>query len=340
MDLLALINPKDLIDFSQHFSITRNYLGDKLFPDQKTQNLKAEFLRLTDGLMLPTMALVHGFDTEAHIGQRPTAEKVQLEKMFIKEKINQSERVQLFLDNGGDENSIVRFVFDDVARLCESVKTRTEVMKCDVLQNGKITVKENGLTMEVDYGVPKANTGTLDFTANADVLGQLQTLIDKAADAGQHITQVVTTSKVMTALRKNTGVQKAVLGVNGEGVFLSSTQLQSLMQGQFGFTLNVYDERYRYEGSKGALVSKRYIDENKFIGISTLPNGTAGVGLWGTTPEELAAGPFTEKNASQFITAVRWAEPDPVAVWTKAAGLFIPAVPNPRGIFPQTVTLA
>ena len=147
MDLLALINPKDLIDFSQHFSITRNYLGDKLFPDQKTQNLKAEFLRLTDGLMLPTMALVHGFDTEAHIGQRPTAEKVQLEKMFIKEKINQSERVQLFLDNGGDENSIVRFVFDDVARLCESVKTRTEVMKCDVLQNGKITVKENGLTM-------------------------------------------------------------------------------------------------------------------------------------------------------------------------------------------------
>lgn len=201
-------------------------------------------------------------------------------------------------------------------------------MKCDVLQSGKITVKENGLTMEVDYGVPKANAGALDFTADVDVLGQLQTLIDTAADAGQHITQVVTTSKVMTALRKNTGVQKAMLGVNGEGVFLSNTQLQMLMQGQFGFALNVYDERYRY------------IDENKFIGISTLPNGTAGVGLWGTTPEELAAGPFTEKNASQFITAVRWAEPDPVAVWTKAAGLFIPAVPNPSGIFPQTVTLA
>ena len=49
MDLLKLIDPKDLIDFSQNFSITRNYLGDKLFPDQKTQNLKAEFLRLTDG---------------------------------------------------------------------------------------------------------------------------------------------------------------------------------------------------------------------------------------------------------------------------------------------------
>ena len=52
MDLMKLIDPKDLIDFSQNFSVTRNYLGDSLFPDQKTEHLKAEFLRLTDGLCL------------------------------------------------------------------------------------------------------------------------------------------------------------------------------------------------------------------------------------------------------------------------------------------------
>lgn len=340
MDLMKLIDPKDLLDFSQNFSVTRNYLGDSLFPDQKTEHLKAEFLRLTDGLLLPTMAQVHAFDTETHIGQRPTAEKVRLEKMYIKEKINQSERVQLFLDNGGDQNSITRFVFDDVARLCESVKTRTEVMKCEAIQTGKVTVKENNVALEVDYKVPSANKGTLDFTKTADILGQLQALCDKAADAGQNITTVVTTSKVMLALRQNTAVQKAVLGVNGEGVFLSNAQLTSLMQAQFGFNLRVYDERYRYETAKGALATKRYIDEDKFIGISTLPNGAAGVGLWGATPEELAAGPYTAKNATQFITAVRWQEPDPVAVWTKAAGIFIPAIQNPSGLFINTVTLA
>ena len=315
MDLMKLIDPKDLLDFSQNFSVTRNYLGDSLFPDQKTEHLKAEFLR-------------------------PTAEKVRLEKMYIKEKINQSERVQLFLDNGGDQNSITRFVFDDVARLCESVKTRTEVMKCEAIQTGKVTVKENNVALEVDYKVPSANKGTLDFTKTADILGQLQALCDKAADAGQKITTVVTTSKVMLALRQNAAVQKAVLGVNGEGVFLSNAQLTSLMQAQFGFNLRVYDERYRYETAKGALATKRYIDEDKFIGISTLPNGAAGVGLWGATPEELAAGPYTAKNATQFITAVRWQEPDPVAVWTKAAGIFIPAIQNPSGLFINTVTLA
>lgn len=213
-------------------------------------------------------------------------------------------------------------------------------MKCEAIQTGKVTVKENNVALEVDYKVPSANKGTLDFTKTADILGQLQALCDKAADAGQKITTVVTTSKVMLALRQNTAVQKAVLGVNGEGVFLSNAQLTSLMQAQFGFNLRVYDERYRYETAKGALATKRYIDEDKFIGISTLPNGAAGVGLWGATPEELAAGPYTAKNATQFITAVRWQEPDPVAVWTKAAGIFIPAIQNPSGLFINTVTLA
>ena len=98
MNIEELVKPKDLLDFSQSFSITRNYLGDQLFPDNKTPNLKAEFYRLSDQRRLPTMALVHGFNTEAHIGVRPTFEKVKLEKMLIKEKINQTESLRQALE--------------------------------------------------------------------------------------------------------------------------------------------------------------------------------------------------------------------------------------------------
>ena len=69
MDILKLVEPKDLLDFSQNLSVTRSYLGDTLFPDTKTQNFKAEFYRLADSRMLPTMAPVHALDAEAHIGQ-------------------------------------------------------------------------------------------------------------------------------------------------------------------------------------------------------------------------------------------------------------------------------
>jgi len=36
---------------------------------------------------------------------------------------------------------------------------------------------------------------------------------------------------------------------------------------------------------------------------------------------------------------VMWNEPDPVATWTKAAGLFIPVMPNPKGLFIGTIKL-
>jgi hypothetical protein len=341
MDILELIKPKDLLDFSQSFSVTRNYLGDRIFPDNKTPNLNAEFYRLSDQRMLPTMALVHAFDSEAHIGTRPTAEKVKLEKMFIKEKINQSERVQLWQDNGiSAVNDIVNYIFDDVARLSESVKTRTEVMKCDLLQMGSIKVKENNISFTVDYGVPSVNKIAFDWSADtADIMGDIQTMVDTAKDLGQNIDTVITTSKVLIRMRKNKGLQTAILGTNGQGTFLSLAQLNAFLQENYGFTLTTYDERYQYEKKDKTLVAKRYIDENKFIGIATLPNKTAGVGLWGVTPEEKAVAPWTEKSAKQFITSVMWNEPDPVATWTKAAGLFIPVMPNPKGLFIGTIKL-
>ena len=43
MDIMKMIEQKDLLSFSQNFKVQRNYLGDSLFPDVKTQHLKAEF---------------------------------------------------------------------------------------------------------------------------------------------------------------------------------------------------------------------------------------------------------------------------------------------------------
>lgn len=339
MDILKLVEPKDLLDFSQNFSVTRSYLGDTLFPDTKTQNFKAEFYRLADSRMLPTMAPVHALDAEAHIGQRPALEKVTLEKMLIKEKINQSERIQIALDNGAAQNTLVQYIFDDAARLAEAVKTRTEVMKCDVLQTGALTINENGVKLSVDYGVPSANKISLDFSSTGDPLTAIQTMVDTAADAGQKLTTVVTSTKVVTAMRKHASVQTAINGVNAKGTLVTRDAFTNFMEAEFGLTIQVNDGRYQYEGAKGKLTANRYIDANKFIGLATLPNGTVGTGLWGVTPEELAYGPWTAKSQNQYITVSMWQEPDPVATWTKASGLFIPVVPNPKGIYIGTVTM-
>ena len=138
--VLSMISDKDRLEFSQNFSVSRNYVGDRLFPDIKTENLEAEYIRLSEGMDLPTAAMIHAFDTEAAIGVRPGFEKVSIEKLLIKEKINQSERLRQLLSRGVKETSLVNYVYDDMTRLADSVKVRTELAKMEVMSTGKMTI--------------------------------------------------------------------------------------------------------------------------------------------------------------------------------------------------------
>lgn len=338
MDILKLISDKDRLDFSQNLSVTRNYLGDTLFPDQKTENLEAEYFRLSDGLMLPSMAKVHAFDSEAAIGTRPALEKVAIEKLLIKEKINQSERVQLYLSKGVSENSVIEYVFDDMGRLAESVKTRTEVAKMEALSNGSISVKENNLDFKIDYGVPSENRKRYTWSdPEADVLGDIQEMIDIAKAHGKTVNKAFTSTKIVSLMRKNKAIQTAMYGANGIGTFVSLGQLNTLMTEMFGLTITVNDEMYKYEKSDGVFDTKRYFAENKFVLTTVGSNGALGTGLWGITPEELEYGQYNAKSAQQYITITQWATPDPVAVWTKASGLFIPVIPDPTGLIIGTI---
>lgn len=94
-NVLDTINVTERLNFSQNFAVARPTVLDTIFPDVKTQHFKAEYYRLMQGQNLPTPAFVHALDSEAHIGTRPTFEKVLTEKLFIKEKINQSEQLQM-----------------------------------------------------------------------------------------------------------------------------------------------------------------------------------------------------------------------------------------------------
>lgn len=336
-DILNLISDSDRLDFSQNFSVTRPaYIGDRIFPDQKTESLKAEYLRLADGATIPTMATVHAFDTEAEIGTRPALEKTEVEKLLIKRKINQTERMRQLTENGVyADDAVVRYVFDDMRLMAESVKARTEVAKMEVLATGKMTIKENNLDMTVDYGVPTANTGfKIDFGADADIIGQIQAIADKAASSGHALSEMVLGTKILRKLATNKGIQTLVYGTVGAGTYVTAEKLRSLFTDLFGFgQITTNDLRYKVQAANGAEKSQRFFPEDK---VAFLSNGTAasfGVGLWGVTPEEAEYGQYNEKSASQFVTITQWATPDPVAVWTKASGLFIPVLPDPNALF-------
>lgn len=328
--VLTMISDKDRLDFSQNYSIQRSYIGDTLFPDIKTENLEAEYERLSEGMELPTAAMVHAFDTEAAIGVRPSFEKVSVEKLLIKEKINQSERLAHLLKRGVRESRLVDYVYDDMNRLANNVKTRTEIAKMEVMSTGQMTIKENGLDMTIPYGVDKFMDLESWEDPTHDILGDIETMVAMATSKGYKLNSVLTSLKVLGYMRRNEGIVNAINGVSGARV-VTQAQVQTLLNELYGISnITVNEDAYGVPtaDNKGR-TAVRFFPEDKFTLYSAGVNGKVGTGLWGVTPEEERQGAFTDANYKQFITISQWETPDPVAEWTKASGVFIPVLPNP-----------
>lgn len=337
--VLEMITDKDRLDFSQNYSVARNYVGDTIFPDVKTENLEAEYERLSEGMDLPTAAMVHAFDTEAAIGVRPGFEKVNVEKLLIKEKINQSERLRQLLNHGVRESNLINYVYDDMGRLSDSVKTRTEIAKMEVMSTGKMSIKENGLDFSIDFQINKykALKGWEDPTH--DILGDIADMVQMALDKGYVVNTALTSTKMRSYMLKNEGIMKAIKGVNFVGMAITPAEVNNLLLSLYGLSVVIDDDMYGVaDKTNTTRTPKRFFPDNVFTLYVSTGNGKIGTGLWGVTPEEEKASAFTAMSQKQFITISQWATPDPVAEWTKASGVFIPVVPNPYGIVIGTLT--
>lgn len=332
-NVLESITEEERLNFSQSFDVKRPGILDTIFPDVKTQYLKAEYYRLMSGQRLPEVAFVHALDTEAEIGTRPGFEKVLTEKLFIKRKINQSERLRQAIENGVPDNEALKnFVFDDAANLFESVVARANVMKGQFLSTGAVTVKENHVDMGIDYGVPATAKVTLTnwATPEADIMGDIQKMVTVAEDNGYVVNKALTSLKMINYMRNNTAMQTAVLGAANKRL-LTKQELANLLMQEYAITIDRCDEKFRFRKADGSLKTGRYFKEDVFTLYEADANGSFGTGLWGVTPEELEYRQFIQEENRSFVTLSMWATQDPVAVWTKASGMFVPVAPKANG---------
>lgn len=332
-NVLESITEEERLNFSQSFDVKRPGILDTIFPDTKTQYLKAEYYRLMSGQRLPEVAFVHALDTEAEIGTRPGFEKVLTEKLFIKRKINQSERLRQAIENGVPDNEALKnFVFDDAANLFEGVVARANVMKGQFLSTGAVTVKENHVDMGIDYGVPTTAKVLLTnwATPEADIMGDIQKMVTVAEDNGYVVNKALTSLKMINYMRNNTAMQTAVLGADNKRL-LTKQELANLLMQEYAITIDRCDEKFRFRKADGSIKTGRYFKEDVFTLYEADANGSFGTGLWGVTPEELEYRQFIQEENRSFVTLSMWATQDPVAVWTKASGIFVPVAPKANG---------
>lgn len=348
-EIFGKVRNQDWLDIGMQVPTRPNDPIDGLFGDEKTDNLVARWESLAAEFQIPVMAQFHGFDTEAQTTFRAPIDTHNIEKGLIKVKINQSERLRSLTRSGvqGDQ-ALYDYVMNDGIRLADQVVTRTKVAKNELMATGKVTIKENNLNLTVDYGVPEAQTQyTLNFagTAPKDIPTQIQEIIDAAHEKGLAINGMLTSSKMLTKLRKDVNLQKLVKGNTGAGTLLRRSELEAFMSDEWGIDQVIvndlkYVSEWHIDQSTGrpTTTSKRYFPDDVITFFVTNPGGRMGVGLWGDSPEADAAGfyPVGTNEVSPYVYIMQWMETDPAVLWTKASGLFMPVLFNPESLFIAT----
>ena len=319
---------------------------DGLFGDLKTDNIVAQWQSLASMYQIPAMANFHAFDVEANTTVRVPVDTHNIEKGLIKVKINQSERMRALTRAGVQSDAMFDYVMNDVFNLGEQIITRTKVAKNELLATGKVTIKENNLDLTVDYGVPAAQTAyELDLDKDADVLEQIQEIIDDATDLGVTITGMVTSRKNISKMRANAALQEAINGNIGAGALIRQTALEAFLSEEFGInTVITNDLTFASErklNAAGGIVqtTSRYFPEDVVTFYGTVGGIPLGVGLWGDAPEVDVARymEVTGSQAGPYISISQWTEHDPAVLWTKASALFMPVLYNPNSLFIATV---
>ena len=332
-DILNLIKDSDRIAYAQSYAYQKTFMGQKLFPAKKVENLKVRVMQLLEGGNLPVMAKVHAFDAEARIGDRPSFEEFSVEQMFIKEKINQSERIIKYLGHNASDNEIKNFVYDDYNNMLSRVLTRAEVATMELLSTGKITVDENNVKLTVDYRLPANNKVNFSDWSNPDhdIIGDIKTLIATAKAKGIKFVRAITSAKVMGYITDN----NAIMGYwDNKADIMTDEAVMRWLGSQFGIEFVLNDEVYKESANSTA--THRFFKEDVITFVNT--RSALGEGLYGVTPEELELNDGKYEFKEEMLVALtQWKSADPVAVWTKASALYVPVIKDINGMYIATI---
>lgn len=318
----------------------RTYLGPTLFPDNTVNELSFEYFK--DRNLLPVMASVQAFGTEARQASREGLDKVSGAIPTIKRKIPLNGRALIALkrEGAGDVEFVRNTLYNDLDNMIEACLARVEKMRMDAAANGQIVLNENGVIMTVDYGVPAGNKEILSGTSlwsdsvNADPVGDIQRWANTVVGvSGIRPTRALTSNTVVANLVKCMNVRKAIFGDNGGSRIVTLADVNALLGSLELPRIVTYDEKVRVEAEDGTLSTERLFPEKKFV---LLPGEALGETLVGPT-EEALLDPEVDARDVAGVYAIVYQEPEPPVVWTKAAISAIPTFPMADAVFQAQV---
>ena len=324
-----MVDPQELLGFVRTLSFPQFTL-DGILPNRPIDDLEYRFLRAD--LVDQDVAPYRAWDTEAPIGKRQGLARVsgELPPLSKKIRLGEEERLRLRALESGNQAPLIAQIYDDAANMTRAVQARVEMARGQALYDGRVTINENNMVAEVDYGIPSGNRVTpavlwsvvATATPVADVRGWVEAYVALNGVAPGY---ALTSTRVVSNLLRNAEIRTLASSAAGTPAMVTPETVSAVFTA-FGLpAIRTYDTQVRVDG-----VATRVIPDDRFILLP--PTGEPlGQTFYGVTAEALELRSEGQIVGTQApgIVAVLEKTFDPVATWTKAAAIALPVIANP-----------
>lgn len=334
-----LVDPAELVGYARRYAnevLNNRFTGNRYLPDKNVDDI--EYALKKEGLVDVDMAKYRAWDTPPAMTGRPGVARIRGEIAPISRQIalGEEEGLRLRALQKGNSSQIIDQIYNDTDRMIRAVAARAEVARFDALIDAKLILHENGLDLEVDYGMPAdqkitvANAWTVANKATATPISDML-----AADAlsvarnGSGLGKIVMSKTRLPALLVNDEVRDYVAGGGNVPIRVRLDDIQAVLSEQGLPAIEFYDTLVRDNGIQKRVLPTEYVlmlpgTEDPFG--STLIGPTAEAVL-------LAEKNYISSKQVSGLVAVVVQNDSPVQTFTSAHGVILPVIPNPELLF-------
>ncbi|MFF0409666.1 major capsid protein [Kitasatospora sp. NPDC004745] len=336
-DLLTGVSTTDLTAFARSIPSPKDYLlTQDILPTAVANEVK---WRIRQTGRYVNTAKYRAYDSSVPFAERQAWQNTReglLPALGQKLLVGEQEQLLLEQSHGANQDRLIELLYDDVERHVEAIRSRMELAAGDVLLDGRFSlVNENGLTTEVDFGVPAANMPTApkpwsDPTSDpiTDELGWIQYLDDLGLPEPE---MVLTSRRALSYLGKNAAYRAAYYGSVNPATTPTATltpQQVNVVRGNYSLPpVTIYKAQVRVDNTP-----TRVLPDDRWILLPPDRKKWAET-LYGATAESLSlargTNPEIDKTDAPGIIITRGVQDDPVQIWTKGAAVGMPIIHTP-----------
>lgn len=338
-----LVDPQELIDYVRAWDIEvlrpeAQLTLDRFLPNRQVEDLDFRIRR--GALNDVDVAEFRSWDTQPRMTARPGTTFIEgsLGPVSRQIPLGEEEMLRMRALERGTNDPIIAAIFDDAERMVRSVQARIELARGNVINNGKVTINENGLQLEADFGRSASATKTASTlwtnTSSATPLTDLLTWQEDYINLNGVAPELMLMSRQRLSNFALNAEMRAYAAVGGTTPNRINMETVGAILAAEGLPpVEIYDTSVRVNG-----VLTRVLPANKvfFMPPSSEPVGHTFYGITAEAIELRQRGLITQE-AMPGVVAVVLKNENPVQTFTLGTAIALPVTPNPNLIFDLTV---